>query len=460
MQVYSGTGTLRFEDGTEIVGSFDVEIVGNGDMSARLSPETSPFAFWNRISEKADFQFTCGDGSVAYAERAMLVGVGEHVKLKLPILRVAGIPRKRHASISRYQLANCVFAMGSHQTKYPRGGGSWNAIETKTDDAVLRIVKIDAYDQALRELQAQKRGGVTAILEVSSSTDSTARDRLATAVCNLLCFATKNTVRWISREQSSGDERSEIEYFSPAVYEVRELRSLIPAIPSSGLHPLHLFLQSTLLNYSALDEQLGLESTFGWLIEAEFSMPIQPKFILAFIAIERLSTRLLKGKGVAKVFLSPNFPDKIDGPLGTQLVGAIDSAVGPLDEETRTVLPKKLKELNRPTIAACVDALCKEFDIVASTTQMTRLRNRLTHAGDLGEFDFREALDLYVELSHILDVCILKALRLLWRIPSLGNRMGGTNSFHTIGESEHEQLATGIHGYALTSACALALRSA
>ena len=51
-----------------------------------------------------------------------------------------------------------------------------------------------------------------------------------------------------------------------------------------------------------------------------------------------------------------------------------------------SVLRKKRKELNRPTIA-----------------------NRLTHAGDLGGSD-NGALELYVELSHILDICILKAL--------------------------------------------------
>lgn len=82
----------------------------------------------------------------------------------------------------------------------------------------------------------------------------------------------------------------------------------------------------------------------------------------------------------------------------------------PLDEETKSVLPKKLKELNRPTIAASIDALCRHYQIAAPAPEMSRLRNRLTHAGDLGDFDFSGAFDLYVELSHILDICILKAL--------------------------------------------------
>ena len=32
------------------------------------------------------------------------------------------------------------------------------------------------------------------------------------------------------------------------------------------------------------------------------------------------------------------------------------------------------------------------------------------HAGDLAEFNFADALELYWELSHVLDVCLLKAL--------------------------------------------------
>lgn len=340
----------------------------------------------------------------------MVTAIGECVKLKIPALRVAGIPRERDAAISRYQLTNCVFSMGSHLTKYPRGGGSWNAIEVNTGTSVLRIVKIDSYDETLRELEAQNAGGVTAILEVSGPTDAASCDGWATAVCNLLAFATKNTVRWISRERSSGDDRSEIEYYSRAVYQVRPLRSIIPDMPSAGRHPLHTFLQLTVPRYAALDEEIGLNSTLGWLLEAEFSMPVQPKFVLAFIAIERLLTRLLRGQAAAKVFLSPDFPDKIDGELGAKLVAAIDSAVGPLDQETRSVLPKKLKDLNRPTIAASIDALCRHFRIAAPANQMSRLRNRLTHAGDLGDFDFPGALELYVELSHILDICLLKAL--------------------------------------------------
>jgi hypothetical protein len=68
------------------------------------------------------------------------------------------------------------------------------------------------------------------------------------------------------------------------------------------------------------------------------------------------------------------------------------------ERRDKSVLRKKLKERNRPTIAASIDA-----------PEMTRLRNRLTHAGDLGDSD-NGALELYVELSHILDICILKAL--------------------------------------------------
>lgn len=101
-------------------------------------------------------------------------------------------------------------------------------------------------------------------------------------------------------------------------------------MPEAGHHPLHTFLQSTVPRYALLDKELGLDSTLGWLLKAEFSMPIQPRFILTFIAIKRLRTRLLKEQAGAKVFLSPDFPGKIDGELGTKLVAAIDGAVGPL----------------------------------------------------------------------------------------------------------------------------------
>lgn len=255
MKTYSGVGTLHFADGKEFTGSVAVDIVGNGDISARFSPEVSPFMLSNNLGAAVQLRFACDDGSSVEAQKAMVTGIGEYVTLKLAHVRVAGIPRKRHASTSRYQLANCVFSMGSHLTEYPGGGGSWNAIEIRADDALLRIVKIDAYDAVVGELEAQKDGGVTALLEVTGPTDPATCDVWATAVCNLLALSTKNTVRWVSRERGSEDGRSEIEYFSPAVYRIRRHRSLIPDMSSSGKHELHAFLQSTLPRYASLDNR-------------------------------------------------------------------------------------------------------------------------------------------------------------------------------------------------------------
>ncbi len=411
MKTYSGSGTLHFGDGKNVAGSFEVEIVGNGDMSARFSPAaTHSYTLTDRLAQRANFLFVCDDGSSVDAQRAMVAAVGGYIRLKVPHIKVSGRPRNSGLSVFRYELANCVFRLGSHLTEFPNGGWSRNAIEINADAAALRIVKIDTYDEVVKELEARKEGGVTAILEVTGPTDQPSCDAWATAVCNLLCFATKNTVRWISREGYLGDNRSEIEYFSPAVYQIRTLRSLIPDMPTSGEHPLHVFLQLAVPRYSSLDDAFGLTSTIGWLLEAEFSMPIQPKFVLAFIAIERLRSRLLKGAEGPKALLSSDFGEKIDGALGAQLVAAIDAAVGPLEEDTKSVLVKKLKSLNQPTIAASLDALCEHFGIAAATKKIFQLRNRLTHAGDLGDFDFPEALDLYIELSHILDICILKAL--------------------------------------------------
>jgi hypothetical protein len=44
-----------------------------------------------------------------------------------------------------------------------------------------------------------------------------------------------------------------------------------------------------------------------------------------------------------------------------------------VDEETKSVLRKKLKELKRPTIAASIDALCRRYQIAAPAPEVTRL---------------------------------------------------------------------------------------
>jgi hypothetical protein len=136
---------------------------------------------------------------------------------------------------------------------------------------------------------------------------------------------------------------------------------------------------------------------------------IQPKFLLAFAAIERLRSRILKGVK-APALISPAFNELIDSELGDQIIELISNALGNMDNSAKAIVRKKLKDLNRPPISASLDALCEHYGIKASTKRMAHLRSRLMHAGDLAEFDFSDAIGLYWELSHVLDVCLLKAL--------------------------------------------------
>jgi hypothetical protein len=193
------------------------------------------------------------------------------------------------------------------------------------------------------------------------------------------------------------------------LYPSRTGWSLLSDFPRKGQVPLHEFLTGALQQIRELDEKLDFSTIVSWLIDAEFSASLQPKFLLMFAAIERLRSRMSKGQPTGHL-IADNFIQAIDGSLGDDLMNRIMADFPDMSSENQSVLRKNLKTLDRPPIAASLDLLCQNFGVIASTKKMAHLRSRLMHAGTLGEFSFQPALSLYKELSHVLDVCLLKAL--------------------------------------------------
>jgi hypothetical protein len=200
----------------------------------------------------------------------------------------------------------------------------------------------------------------------------------------------------------------DVEFFPVTVYRLRNGLSLLPDVPPR--HELAGFLALVLPQWERLDATLGLHALIGWVVEAELSTPIQPKYLLLFAAVERLRSRILKGQA-AKPVISADFEGRIDKGLGDALISAIEKETEkPVSQETGKILRNKLKELNRPTIDSALEALFGHFSIQAPTRLLSQLRSRLSHTGDMGDFKFEEAVELFVKLSHIVDVCLLKAL--------------------------------------------------
>jgi hypothetical protein len=405
MESFSGQGILRFADMT-VAGSARIEANDDGDINVEFRCDNSPYHLIPYIGGLAQLSIDLEDGTLQ-ADGAFLNQVGPTVTASIPRMIVSRNAHTRKPDEFDYRLANCVFAVGSHSTSYDHRF-SRDALELNVDGVKLRATKLESYQKVVELAKQAKTAAVTANLLISGATSKAEADILANAFCELLSFATKNSVRWLSRE-SAADAGTETEFMSPQVFPLRTSWSLIPDISGDGRLQLYDFLATALPKYRDLKDRLGLPETIGWLLDSEMTSAIQPKFLLAFAAIERLRSRILKGIK-APALISPEFNELIDLELGDQIINLISNALGTLDDSTTVIVRKKLKDLNRPPISASLDALCEHFGIKASTKKMSHLRSRLIHAGDSEGFEFQDALQLYWELSQVLDVCILKGL--------------------------------------------------
>src|SRR5260370_569411 len=100
-----------------------------------------------------------------------------------------------------YSLTNLEFD-GPDVTKYPDGSWRRDTLTFTYRNLSCQLKQAAEYKEIIDQLSEEHSAGVTAHLTITGDGDLSlaTADELADAACELLAFATKNTVYWVERE--------------------------------------------------------------------------------------------------------------------------------------------------------------------------------------------------------------------------------------------------------------------
>jgi hypothetical protein len=239
-------------------------------------------------------------------------------------------------------------------------------------------------------------------------------DKLADSICELLAFAKKNTILWVSRETVSNSDIVENFYSRSLFGRAQNFHTGWAIIQdwvstSKGMRPeLELFLSSTITLYH---DQLAtkLHTALLWINEAEHFRFVDLKFISLFIGIERLKNDFLPR--TVDSYIHSEWKSMLNGQLAQDILAEIERKTGSLTKEQKKFIISKLKSADYPPATADLETLCKHLGVPIVENDMRTLRNKLMHNASYGNFDFKKVVNLQAKLSHIVDLCILKILQ-------------------------------------------------
>ncbi|MDE1161991.1 MAG: hypothetical protein PW792_08600 [Acidobacteriaceae bacterium] len=314
-----------------------------------------------------------------------------------------------------YQLTNLHF-LGSRITTFPDGSWSRDTLDFAYKDVRCTLQQAEGYRETIKELSRTHGAGITATLTLETDIDRPQHemDELADAACELLAFATKNEVFWAKRDTFdengslvSGKGRS----LGARVRDFHEgwsiLNDVVITKDNGHRDELQIFLRTVFERYfDTLRAKLKLP--LMWIAEAEHFGFVDLNFMTLFIAMERLKSEFAPKK--KQDFLHLDWQRMLDGELAKTVLSAIQDEVGPLSPEQEKAIIGKLRGANTPSTGVQIDEFCRSLGVKGLEKDMTELRNKLTHTAAYGNFDLPKVLSLHVELSHVVDVCVLKIL--------------------------------------------------
>ncbi|SRR5216683_5040735 len=313
-----------------------------------------------------------------------------------------------------YSLTNLKFE-GLEVTTCPNGSRRQDRLIFPYKNLICCLQQAADYKQIIDQLGKDHGAGITAHLTIAGDDClllETADD-LADAICELLAFASKNTVFWVEREITAplkGESNFLRRSLGGRARNFHSGWSIINdvVITDTGYRPeLQMFLSAVFERYfDALRPKL--KTPLIWINESEHYGFADLRFITLYIAIERLRIEFLPKSAIN--YIHDDWQKLLDGQLALDVLALIESRAGTLTDDQKSALISKLRSANTPSAAILLDELCRALGVTGLERDMGILRNKLTHTASYGSFDFSKVVDLQYKLSHVVDICILKIL--------------------------------------------------
>jgi hypothetical protein len=151
-----------------------------------------------------------------------------------------------------------------------------------------------------------------------------------------------------------------------------------------------------------------LETALLWINEAGHENFVDLSFICLFIGIEKLRGQVLPKSSTS--YLCDDWQELLDNALALDILAVVEKRLGSLSQDQAKLLISKIRSVNSPPTIVLLEELCASLGVLGLDKDIGLLRNKLFHAGSYGNFEFSKVVELRKNLSHVVDVCVLKVL--------------------------------------------------
>ena len=299
----------------------------------------------------------------------------------------------------KYYLANFQFSLIGYKNLY-KNKEDFHTIKISTKDVTFTLFCSEYNPQCISFQNTS-----TLLIVAQKPLSSSLFDFFANSFCELLSFATRNTISWIKYEDFIEDNQCQLEYFIT--------RRLFPYRFEPLIEDCDLlnFLNQTLPTYLTKLEEWQITRVIALLMDGLKHDLTDVKFMLTFMALVRLRTKIQKEMHLSKNVISESFITLIEKDLGINIINLIDNFIPNLNDKQKEIIIKQLRSADNPTEFDEMTAFCKNLNVSGFSKDMIRYRNDLIHVGRPPKtFSEEKKHELYIEIAKILDQCLLRVL--------------------------------------------------
>jgi len=301
-----------------------------------------------------------------------------------------------------YYITNFEF-MGCEKTIYPKGGWSLDHFSFSLEGHTFNIKQVENYKEVIEYLKKTKTKSITA--EIIVKADLKDKDKLYTIItniCDILSFATGNSIVPIKEEHLSNGKFVWSQTTSMIVDDFKSGNKLIPHIPFEVMRE---FTIKAYPNYTKLKEDLGLNILLNYYLLMKSSPILDVKCLLGFILLECLSNH-------AQEFYAKN-GKPIENSIKKSRIRQLNKILPKSNNLSKKTKDKIIEEFvySFPSLQDSIKRIMNEFGMKykKKEAEIWKLRKGFIHKGMYPK-NTKNHIQIYRTIVHFIDRLILYIL--------------------------------------------------
>jgi hypothetical protein len=301
-----------------------------------------------------------------------------------------------------YYITNFEFT-GCERTILHKGGGKLDHFSVSLEGYAFQIRQIDNYKEIIDLIKKNKTNSITA--EIVVKADLKEKDKLypiITNMCNLLSFATGNSVVPITEEHFFKGKQVWSQTNSMWVDSFRSGDQLVPHLPPEAIR---YFMAKAYPNYVNLKDQLGLNVLFDYYLLMKSNPILDVRCLMGFILLECLSDH------AQEFYLNSGKP--IENNIKKSKIKILDKILPKSNNLSKKTKNKLIQELvyQFPSLQDSIKRLMDDYGMKykSSEADIWKLRKNFIHKGMYPK-NTKNHIQIYRDLVHFIDRLLLHIL--------------------------------------------------